>query len=191
LPSSTKPRYVVTVSASAPRKAAGSGSKPRRSASSEGDDVPGHEPDDVDPLCPAVPLHGRAMPDPRVQLLDRLLGSVLVEKAQADAVSDDHEDDHGVGSLAHEGGDQSGREEHEKEVVVQLADEDCERSRAVTGQDVRPHLAQAISRLHNRQAILARLQPLEDGFRAGALRQRSAREPADRGEESLGLREQR
>ena len=79
----------------------------------------------------------------RVQRLDRLLGAERLDHADGRVEHDDDDDGDGVDGLAHEAGDDGGRDEQQDHDVLDLLDHQLEKpSTAVLGQHVRPVLGE-------------------------------------------------
>lgn len=134
------------------------------------DDVADADPDDgardelgrVDGDARPVTQRQRRVAEPGMQRLDRTLGAVLVEEAEADAEAADQEDDQGVRSLPHEGRGERGGEEKEQERVAQLPAENGERAGAMAAQRVRADRAQPPPRLLRGKPALARAEHVQD-----------------------------
>ena len=98
----------------------------------------------------------------RVQSLDRLLGSVLVEEPEPDRERNDDADDHGLARVTRCSGDRRRHEGEQEQRVAKLSYEHREPTRTMATQRVRAVGAQPGERFLTRQATSSRLQCVGD-----------------------------
>jgi hypothetical protein len=87
-----------------------------------------------------------------VQLLDRLLGPILVDEAEPDRQADDGKDDAGIGPLTDEDRYDRRPGHQDEEGVPELPPEHLKGSGPVTEERVRPDCGESYRRLFGDQA---------------------------------------
>jgi hypothetical protein len=87
-----------------------------------------------------------------VQLLDRLLGPILVDEAEPDRQADDRKDDAGIGPLTDNDRDDRRPRQQDEERVPELPPEHLKGSSPVTEDRVRPDCGEAYRHLFGDQA---------------------------------------
>src|ERR1700694_2288964 len=102
------------------------------------------------------------MADARVQCFDDAFRSVFVEESEADAESDDREDDDRVGPLADDERCDRGRREQDQQGVAQLAAKYRQRPGTMAPDRMGPEVAGPAAPLLSRESGLGAFQPVDD-----------------------------